>query len=238
MRLDWQAAPAVLAPGTRLYAIGDIHGCAARLRELHAMVASDLAARPIARAVLVHLGDSVDKGGDPRGVLDALLALEMPGAEVVNLRGNHEALMRDALDGVPGAAADWLWCGGEHTLVSYGTNGKAGREAWAAAIPPTHLALLRDGLALHHREGPYLCVHAGIRPGVALPAQSEDDLLTIRGDFLHATMMHEAVVVHGHTARLAPEVKPNRVNLDTAAFCGGALTCGVFEADRLAFLTA
>ncbi len=222
----------------RIYAIGDVHGCAGRLRALHGLVAADLAARPVAEATLVHLGDYVDKGEDPAGALEVVAGLRWPGIAVVNLMGNHEAMMRDALAEGGGAAADWLWCGGRATLASYGLRAEAGHRAWAAALPAAHRALLEQGLALTHRAGPYLFVHAGIRPGLPITAQSADDLLTIRGPFLHAVEPHEAVVVHGHTARLAPEIRANRVNLDTAACAGGVLTCGIFEADRIGFLTA
>lgn len=234
----WQQAPARLAEGCRVYAIGDVHGCAARLATLHAMIAEDAASRPTARALLVHLGDYVDKAGDPAAVLERLVTLRLPGLDVVNLMGNHERMMRDALAGGGGAAADWLWCGGRPTLASYRADPEAGHAAWRAAIPAAHQALLEEGLAMLHREGPYLFAHAGIRPGIPIAAQTAEDLLTIRGAFLHAEQRHDAVVVHGHTARLAPEIRHNRVNLDTAAFCGGALTCGVFEADRLGFFTA
>lgn len=238
MTLAWCRAPAALPDGSRLYAIGDVHGCVVRLTRLHDAIQEDVATRPVARAVLVHLGDYVDKAGDPAGALDAVARLRMPGVSVVSLLGKHEAMMRDALAGDRGAVADWLWCGGGETLRSYGLDAKAGWEAWAAAVPPAHRVLLSEGLALPHREGPYFLAHAGIRPGVALALQSADDLLTIRGDFLHSDAVHPAIIIHGHTARLAPELRANRINLDTGAFCGGPLTCGVFEANRLAFLTA
>ncbi len=234
----WQAAPARLDDGVRVYAIGDVHGMAGRLATLHGMIVQDLAARPVARAVVVHLGDYVDKAGDPAAVLDLVAGFRPASATVVTLMGNHEAMMRDALAGDRAAADDWLWCGGRATLASYGAAAEAGPAAWAAAIPAAHQALLRDGLALSHREGPYLFVHAGIRPGVALQAQTAEDLLTIRGPFLHHEAPHPAVIVHGHTARLAPEIRQNRINLDTAAHCGGVLTCGVLEGDRIGFLTA
>jgi serine/threonine protein phosphatase 1 len=236
--LAWQAAPARLDDGVRVYAIGDVHGMAARLSALHGQVAADLAARPVARAVVLHLGDIVDKAGDPAAALDLLAGFRLPGATVLTLRGNHEALMRDALAGDRAAVDDWLWCGGRATLASYGLAAEAGPDEWAAAIPASHQAWLRDGLALSHREGPYFFAHAGIRPGVALEAQLAEDLLTIRGPFLHHEGAHPAVVVHGHTARLAPEIRHNRINLDTAAHCGGVLTCGVLEGDRIGFLTA
>jgi serine/threonine protein phosphatase 1 len=238
--IAWRDAPAVLEAGVRLYAIGDVHGCADRLRALHARVAEDLAARPVASATLVHLGDLVDKAGDPAAALGLLAegAPRIPGLAVVNLLGNHEAMMRDALAGDRVAIDDWLWCGGKATLASYGTTPEAGWEAWREAVPAPHLALLRDGLALHHRVGPYLLVHAGLRPGIALEAQAVDDLLNIRSPFLHHEGDLGCVVIHGHSARLEPEVRANRVNLDTAACAGGPLTCGVFEEGRLGFLAA
>ena len=238
MTLAWQAAPARLDDGVRVYAIGDVHGMADRLATLHRQVAEDLAARPVPRAVVVHLGDFVDKAGDPEAALDLVARFTLPGADVVSLLGNHEAMMRDALAGDRAAVDDWLWCGGRATLASYGLSSEAGAAAWAVAIPAAHRALLRDSLALSHREGPYFFAHAGIRPGVALEAQSAEDLLTIRGSFLHSEVAHPGVVVHGHTARLAPEVRHNRINLDTGAFCGGKLTCGVLEGDQIGFLTA
>src|SRR5690606_23116425 len=139
----------------------------------------------------------------------------------INLIGNHERMMRQALEGDRGARADWLWCGGRETLASYSLDPEAPSEAWVAALPPEHRAFLASGrLALHHSEGGYLFVHAGLRPGIPLDAQSEDDLLGIRHDFLQSEADHGVVVVHGHTARFAPEVRDNRINLDTAAWSG------------------
>ncbi len=233
-------APASLPRGRRVYAIGDVHGCAARLAELHRLIAADLARRPVAAPLLLHIGDYVDKGADPAGVIGLLLRDPIPGLRTVNLLGNHERMMRQVLAGDRGARADWLFCGGRETLASYGLDPDAAGEDWAAALPEAHRAFLEKGgrLALHHREGGYLFVHAGLRPGVPLDAQEEDDLLGIRHSFLQSEADHGVVVVHGHTARDAPEVRDNRINLDTAAWSGGPLTCAVLESDRLGFLFA
>ncbi len=231
-------APATLPRGRRVYAVGDVHGCAKRLARLHAMIAEDLARRPVAAPLLLHIGDYVDKGEDSAGVIRLLLRDPVPGVRTINLIGNHERMVRQVLEGDHGARADWLWCGGRETLASYGLDPDAPSEAWATALPPEHRAFLDRGLTLHHREGGYLFVHAGLRPGVPLEAQSEDDLLGIRHDFLQSEADHGVVVVHGHTARFAPEVRDNRINLDTAAWSGGPLTCAVLEGDRLGFLFA
>lgn len=229
--------PASLPPGRRAYAIGDIHGSADRLRALHAAIAADLAARPVASPLLIHLGDYVDKGGDARAVLDYLSAGDpIPGVETLFLIGNHEESMLAALSGDRGAAADWMWGGGEATLASYGIDPASPREDWAAQIPSAHLAFLRQRLRLSHREGGYLFVHAGIRPGLPLEAQAREDLLRIRHDFLNSEADFGCVVVHGHTARHAPVVKPNRIGIDTAAWSGGPLTCLVLEASLLGFI--
>jgi serine/threonine protein phosphatase 1 len=106
---------------------------------------------------------------------------------------------------------------------------------WAGQIPRQHLLFLRD-LAIRHRVGPYFFVHAGVRPGVKLDQQSRQDMMWIREPFLSSRADHGAVVVHGHTPKREPIVQPNRIAIDTGAVLGGALTCVVLEADKLAFL--
>jgi len=103
--IEFRDAPAILPRGRRIYAIGDIHGAAAKLRALHALIARDLSRRPVASALLLHLGDYVDKGPDSRAVMDELIEQDpVPGLPVLNLSGNHEETMLAALSG-DGAAA-------------------------------------------------------------------------------------------------------------------------------------
>jgi len=231
-------APAALPRGRRIYAIGDIHGSITQLRALHAAIAADLRARPVASALLIHLGDYVDKGGDSRAVLDHLIAGDpVPGVETLNLLGNHEEMMLAALEGDGAAAADWLWGGGRATLDAWGVPAGAPQQDWARYFAPQHLGFLRR-LHLYHQEGGYLFVHAGIRPGIALADQAREDLLCIRHPFLGSERDHGLVVVHGHTAGFQPVVRDNRICLDTGAWSGGPLTCGVFEGATLGFLQA
>lgn len=236
--IELREAPAALPRGRRIYAIGDIHGAADKLRALHALIAADLRARPVASALLLHLGDYVDKGEQSRAVLDHLIEHDpVPGLPMLNLTGNHEETMLAALSGDGAAAADWLWGGGRATLASWGVDPDSPREEWAQHFSPKHLRFLRR-LHLHHQEGGYLFVHAGIRPGVPLEDQSREDLLRIRHDFLGSERDHGFVVVHGHTAGFKPVLRDNRICLDTAAWSGGPLTCGVFEGATLGFLQA
>ncbi|TCZ64100.1 metallophosphoesterase family protein [Roseicella aquatilis] len=233
----------LLAPGAvprdlRIYAIGDVHGCADRLAVLHAQIARDARDRPAAQVVLVHLGDYVDRGEDSAGVLDHLLGPPpVPGAEVVNLIGNHEVMMLDACDprAPAGALPFWLENGGDATLASYGI--AADHPAPWQVIPEEHLGLLRR-CSLRWAAGDYLFVHAGLRPGIPLERQDPFDLVWIREPFLSYEGDLPQIVVHGHTPAAAPAVRPHRIGIDTGACFGGDLTCLVLEGQRLRFLTA
>ena len=233
-------APGQVPPGTRIYAIGDVHGCLDRLVALHWHIARDLAAHPIADSVLIHLGDYVDRGADSAGVLWLLAgSLAAPVRRRVDLRGNHEMMMLDALAGHPGAASQWLDNGGEQTLESYNiADTLAVRPAaWREKVPALHMHFLNT-LALSHQEGSYLFVHAGIRPGVPLRAQRQEDLLWIREPFLSDRGARDVVVVHGHTPKPEVEVFDNRIGIDTGAVMGGRLTCLVLEGREMRVLQA
>jgi serine/threonine protein phosphatase 1 len=231
-------APAALPQGRRMYAIGDIHGCAKQLASLHAEIAEDLLRRPIASALLLHIGDYVDRGADTAGVIAMLLeGSPIPGVEIVNLMGNHESTMLDALSGERAAGTDWLFAGGKAALESYGIDPDGPRDRWATLIPQSHQDFLRN-LTLIHREGGYAFIHAGVRPGIALEDQARDDLLRSRQPFLYSEADFGAVIVHGHTPVKAPVIRHNRIGIDTGAVFGGKLTCVVLEADKLSFLSA
>ena len=236
--IDVSQAPASLPPGRRIYAIGDIHGCARQLANLHAVIAADFAERPVASALLLHIGDYVDRGADTAGVIARLAAgCPIPGMAMVNLLGNHESTMLEALAGERAAGTDWLFAGGRATLESYGIDADGPRDGWATQIPLSHQAFLK-ALGLMHREGGYAFVHAGVRPGIALESQARDDLLRSRQPFLYSEADFGAVVVHGHTPVKAPVVRHNRIAIDTGAVFGGPLTCLVLEGETLGFLSA
>ena len=237
-------APGV-PPGTRVYAVGDVHGALAALVRTVGKIREDADAGP-ERRVLVFLGDYVDRGLDSRGVVDFLLDDPAPGFETVFLKGNHDGWLLAFLDDAA-AGPPWLEAGGQATLLSYGVAAAPGprdaarferlREDFARALPPSHRAFLAE-LAPWHVEGDFAFVHAGIRPGVALEEQHEEDLLWIRDEFLHDGRAHGKVVVHGHTVTERPEVRPNRIGIDTGAYATGRLTCLVLEGGSRRFLAA
>lgn len=238
--------PPHVPDGVRVYAIGDVHGRADLLRHVRERISEDLAARPVdGAAVVVHVGDYVDRGFDSRAVLDLLIDAPLAGVESVHLLGNHDAWMIGFLDDPEGIGPPWLRFGGDATIYSYGVRTASPpvtpedlvhlRDAFAERLPAAHLAFLRS-LPLTHRQGDYLFVHAGLRPGTPIEAQKADDLLWIRQPFLDYGGDHGCIVVHGHTVENAPVVRHNRIGIDTGACWTGHLTCLVLEGEAFHFL--
>jgi len=234
-----------LPAGLRVYAVGDIHGRADLLAVLQRMITRDAADSPAESHLVVYLGDYLDRGAAVRDTVDALrhgLAASMP---TVHLRGNHEQLFSDFLTD-PTSLARWLSLGGTATLLSYGVRpplvseycpeaAQEVRHALLEALPASHLRFLTAGLRPMLQLGDYVFVHAGLRPGVALARQREEDLLWIRDEFLVAGC-GPLRVVHGHTIYPAPAEHPHRIGVDTGAYATGVLSCAVLEDDRVRFL--
>ena len=200
--LHFVLSPGRLPRGRRVYAIGDIHGCLAELRQLHAAIAEDIARRPTGSALLLHLGDYIDFGPDSAGVL-TLLAAGPPiaGVPTINLMGDHERIALDALSGDSAAATDWLHTGGQSALQSWGIGARHTTQRMASDASRHLMLYLWKGWRAWHHEGSYLFVHAGIRPGVGLDDQAEDDLFGIRQSFLASEQDFGAIIVHGHSAQ-------------------------------------
>jgi len=232
----------------RTYAIGDIHGHLDLLKRQHALIAADMARH--GEAPIVHIGDLVDRGPDSAGVVEYLREGIAAGRDWVVLKGNHDRMfagyLRDAGFKDSGLRADLSYLhpriGGAETLASYGVRAAGDRplapvhaEA-VAAVPAAHRAFL-ETLPTSFRRGEAIFVHAGIRPGVALEDQTEDDLLWIRKEFLEDTRDHGALIVHGHTAIDRPTHYGNRVNIDSSAAYGGPLSAVVLEGREVFHLT-
>lgn len=230
--------------GVRLYAIGDIHGRADLLRQMHEMIREDAGRANKPRQRVIYLGDYIDRGLESRQVVDLLLDEPLAGFESVHLMGNHEEVLLQFLDD-PGVGSNWFYFGGDATLYSYRVQGASPaidaarlaqvQTAFANALPQRHLDFYRS-LTLQHRAGDYWFVHAGIRPGTPAEAQGPAELLWIRDEFLNSTADHGAVVVHGHTITPEPVVRPNRIGIDTGAYASGCLTCLVLDGEERGFL--
>lgn len=198
-------------PDSRLLAIGDIHGCRDQLQGLLNQVA------PTVNDRLVFLGDYIDRGDDSPGVLDDLLALQRQLPKTVFLKGNHEQMLLEYLAGDLGIG--YLLNGGSATLQQYGRRG-------TPRLPPSHRDFLGN-LQLSWRQDGFLFVHAGLKPGVAIADQSENDLLWIRQEYLSHPDPCEwgVVVVHGHTPQQEVTLESCRIGLDTGAVYGRRLSC-------------
>lgn len=239
--VSW-AAPALARPpeGTVVYAIGDVHGRRDLLERMHAAILDDAARRQSPRRVIVYLGDYIDRGPSSRQVLDLLSQRPLPGFEVVRLKGNHEDIALRFLAGSMPNGAHWLRYGGEAAAASYGIAAAEMdlpelRLAMLKVIPASHVHFLRR-LRLWHREGGYLFVHAGMRPGVPFDRQRSSDLIWIRERFLDSDADFGAVVVHGHTISSEPQFRANRIGIDTGAYGSGRLTCVALEGDSCTVL--
>ncbi|AUH33166.1 metallophosphoesterase [Paracoccus tegillarcae] len=228
-----------------VYAIGDIHGQLELLHQAHRLIAAD--AGDDAR--IVHLGDLIDRGPDSRGVVQYLLDGQAAGRDWIVLRGNHDrflpAFLSDSAWADPGLATPVVWTdhsglGAAATLASYGVDPDQPRDllhaAAKAAVPVEHAEFLA-GLPLWHLQDGALFVHAGIRPGVDLQAQAEQDLVWIRKGFLDSGVDHGSLVVHGHTAIDRATHYGNRLNLDSGAAYGGPLSAVRLDEDGAWLLT-
>ena len=243
---DRAGTPPRVPDDCRVYAVGDIHGRVDLLEALHDHILDDAATATAGRKVLVYLGDYVDRGPWSFEVVDMLIEAPLKGFEIVHLKGNHEDFLLRFLEEENLREADlWFINGGDATLHSYKVPVPAlpfglaeletARRAFLAALPPSHMTFFQ-GLKMFHVEGDYLFVHAGIRPGVPLDEQDEEDLLWIREGFLDSDADFGHMVVHGHTPEVETDVRPNRIGIDTGAIFTDRLTCLVAEGDSTRFL--
>jgi serine/threonine protein phosphatase 1 len=226
----------------RIYAIGDIHGRVDLLDQVLTRIDVHLASNPIHQPIHVFLGDYVDRGPASRSVLDCLINRSRSHT-MVFLKGNHEVFFTDFLTD-PLILDEWRKYGGLETLVSYGLR----PSAKTTANQYVELAAeLERVLPQSHRQfflklktsfvcGDYFFVHAGVRPGISLDLQREEDLLWIREEFLRHKERFDKIIVHGHTPVPQPEIHPNRINIDTGAYATGNLTCLVLEAEKLVYI--
>jgi len=218
------AGEAVSQPSGLLCAVGDIHGSLAKLKELVAGCERVADGAPL---TFVFLGDYIDRGADSAGVVGYLMTLHSRlGQRMVALKGNHEAMLLDVFDGAC-STQHWKSQGGEATLRSYGATR-------VEALPEMHVNWLRS-LPLSYDDGRRFYVHAGINPLRPFDAQEQDDLIWIREPFLSDRRDYGRLIVHGHTplGTGRPDLRTNRLNLDTGAVFGGPLTAALFASGQI-----
>jgi serine/threonine protein phosphatase 1 len=228
-----------LPDGIRIYAVSDIHGCADLLQDVFAAIDHHLARAGPVRALHVFLGDYIDRGPASRQTIDLLIERGRR-HECIFLKGNHEAFLFEVLQDAS-RLQSWKEYGGFQTLMSYGLTpsikpDQAEQDELARA--------LLQGMPKHHRRflsnlrtsffcGDFFFAHAGVRPGVPLRQQREEDLLWIRDEFLQSEENFGKFIVHGHTPVPKPVIRPNRINIDTGAYATGVLTLLTIQGERM-----
>lgn len=234
-----------------IYAIGDIHGHADKLREAHRRIDADWERLGRGgRPTVVHIGDICDRGPETKDAIQFLIDGISGGADWVVLKGNHDDMFASFLATgetrfeALGGGLTWTSSrvGGEATLASYARRRMIEKDERylrraRSAVPEAHVQFLAS-LPTWYRAEHMIFVHAGIRPGFSLEAQDEHDLLWIRDEFLWHLGPHETLIVHGHTPVDEPTHYGNRVNIDTGAGWGNDLTPVVFEQGRFYALLA
>lgn len=207
--------------GKTTFVIGDVHGCLDMLKDL----LDRIPWRP-GRDSLVFIGDCIDRGSDPKGVIDWIVDLiaRYPGVDC--LLGNHEAMLLNYLAGKERSL--YLANRGMTTLKSYMAER---REGEGPLIPPDHMAFFRSLRPFLELDDYYL-VHAGFRPGVEIARQSLEDMTWIREPFISSLYDFGKKVVFGHTPFARPLITQNKIGLDTGAVYGNRLTCVKLPEER------
>ena len=227
-----------------IYAIGDIHGRADLLKQTFTLIDEDIRVTRPEQAIQVFLGDYVDRGPASRATIDLLIERQK-GREMVLLRGNHEAALSYLLNPdseMPNLRNFGLLA----TIRSYGINCSVNPDRdeerkivdeFRRKFPREHHEFLR-ALQSSYTCGDYFFVHAGVRPGVALDAQDENDLIWIREEFLEFPGYFGKYIVHGHTPVPKIDIRRNRMNIDTGAYATNKLTTVKFLESTVACSTA
>jgi serine/threonine protein phosphatase 1 len=206
----------------RLFAVGDIHGCA---RELVALLEHLESCSLTTDDTVIFLGDYIDRGPHSRLVIAFLLDFAHRYPSTIFLMGNHEEMLLHALTGERVFVQQYLINGGEQTLRSYGITHLFSPQEVIGRFPPQHLEFIQK-LRYGVKIGSYLFVHAGIHPYLPLEEQTGEHILWIRDEFINAHHKHECLVLFGHTPfRDIYTDMPYKVGLDTGLVYGNALTC-------------
>lgn len=219
----------------RTYVVADMHGRYDLFLKARELIEAD--AGPQGGTFIV-LGDFVDRGLNPRAIIEDLMAgPNNPMWRWIVLQGNHEDIMLQAL-------ADarhlrwWIGNGGGSTLKSYGyVNGD---PIAPLKVPQTHIDWLTS-LPVTFKDEHRIYVHAGIPFDRAIsetPKETKQWMLYPSGDDYypdaeyyddkpHVSGKH---IVHGHhQSATHPLLKSHRTNLDSYAWATGRLAIGVFD---------
>ncbi len=198
----------------KIFVIGDIHGCLTLLKRL-----MDKIPWEPKKDRLIFVGDYIDRGENPKGVVDFILSLKKESDNIECLLGNHEAMLMDYLNGKNRDI--YLFNGGTTTLASYRA---AKKSQDAPLIPDEHISFFSE-LKPYVELEKYYVVHAGFRPGKSIENQVIADMIWVRYEFIDSDYDFGKKVIFGHTPFDKPLVMPTKIGIDTGAVYGNMLTC-------------
>lgn len=233
--------------GERVFAIGDIHGRLDLFEALMGAIMAEDQKRGPAKTTIILLGDLIDRGPASLGVLALARQWQQErraaGKTMHILMGNHEEMLIHSLERIE-VLRQFVQYGGRETLISFGIDEKTYADAsWEELQVLMQQAITQEWIDFIGtfeaclQIGDYAFVHAGIRPGVALEAQIPADLRWIREPFLSSEQAHGSVIVHGHTITDDPEIRRNRIGIDTGAYQSGRLTALLLEGEEQLLLS-
>ena len=234
-----------------LYAIGDIHGDFDKMLSIIGRIDQDVMDHKPENHHVICVGDLVDRREKSKDVIDYLIKQQTLGAPITILKGNHDRMFSLFFDDPHTQdrklRSDLTWLnprlGGLMTLASYGVDiirdqdpVRLHKEA-CQKVPAQHRAFLENLPSFYETEA-YFFTHAGINPMLPLDQQTEDDLLWIRAPFHEHSGMFEKIIVHGHTPVEQVTHYGNRINIDTGAAYGDALSVIAIDGSDIFELTA
>ncbi|MEP6948636.1 MAG: metallophosphoesterase [Ginsengibacter sp.] len=189
---------------SRIFAIGDIHGCCNTFKKL---LVEKLAIQKSDKIYCI--GDYIDRGNDSKGVIGFIMNLRIEGYQVHTIRGNHEQMMLDSTINREGLHL-WLQNGGTETLKSFGISS-------VNELPGKYLTFLEQTEFLI-AAGEYIFVHAGLNFRIEDPFADKEAMLWTRDDYFDIAKIDNRILIHGHTPIPLPSIfkqlNSNKVNID------------------------
>lgn len=222
---------ALLAPEQTFWAIGDVHGRVDLLDRL----LPRLKDQGPPKTPLIFVGDYVDRGENSAGTLRRLMELQAGGwfGEVICLKGNHEDMLLTFLDFPLESGPDWMRCGGNHTVASFGLKPLLSeaseadwmvlRDALIVALGEPRIEWLK-ALPTSWRSGNVFVCHAGADPKTPVADQVDEVLMWGAPEFTTRPRQDEIWVVHGHTIQEKVAANTGRLGIDTGAYATGILS--------------
>lgn len=183
---------------SRLFAIGDIHGCFDQLRTL-----IQKKIRASKEDKIIFVGDYIDRGSKVKEVIDFVIDLKMSGFDIIPLLGNHEAMLLDALDD-NNLLFRWIYNGGTETLRSFGINS-------LKELDEQYVIFFRS-LVYYYTYDNYFFVHAGFDEKSAEPLSDKHSMVWIRTETYTDPRFTGKIIVHGHTPVSVWECRENVAN--------------------------